>query len=491
MSYRKFQILRGNKANLPTLSDGEMAFCSDTKELYIGSGGTNRRIGDSETAYGVATGTNSYAVTVDKQLSGYTAGLMVNFLVQNVNTTATTLNVNGLGVKNIYKNVDEPVSAGSFRAGQIVSVVYDGTNFQLLSGSGGGISLPVYDNVVTNTSTNTVVFNILGFDSTRDVLLVYANSTFIQVNADYSISGSSIVKTSGTWASGTIFNFVCFQMVDGTPDGLGIANIDSSFTATANGTTNCSLNTANYNPLSDILYVYYQNIILFEGVDYTVSVDGMSITLTSFTINTGEVLRYKILKKVRQNLYETDGSMIQDGTVGNAKLATDIKIGSLASLTTDNKTTVVSAINEIDNNLNSVQSMFAEGSWIPALYGANSGSFSYVSQSGRYVKIGRLVVVQGLIALQSATNLSGALSIVNLPFPISSTKNNIAGVSHCAVAYCNIPSGYTNVSVQNQNASTNLNLLISGSTNISFDVFQANYLTANSGIRFTHSYFTD
>lgn len=155
------------------------------------------------------------------------------------------------------------------------------------------------------------------------------------------------------------------------------------------------------------------------------------------------------------------------------------------------RTDMNTAMAAIDDNLNLVQSMFAEGSWLPALYGANSGSFSYAAQSGRYVKTGKLVVVQCLISLQSATNLSGALSIVNLPFPISSTKNNIAGVSHCAVANCNIPTGYTNVSVQNANGSSNLVLLISGSTNIPFDVFQANYLTANSGIRFTHSYFID
>lgn len=37
----KVQIKRGSKANLPTLSDGELAFCKDTAQLYIGNGSGN------------------------------------------------------------------------------------------------------------------------------------------------------------------------------------------------------------------------------------------------------------------------------------------------------------------------------------------------------------------------------------------------------------------------------------------------------------------
>lgn len=40
----KIQIKRGNKANLPALSDGEFGFCTDTNELYIGNGGTNHSV---------------------------------------------------------------------------------------------------------------------------------------------------------------------------------------------------------------------------------------------------------------------------------------------------------------------------------------------------------------------------------------------------------------------------------------------------------------
>jgi hypothetical protein len=35
---RKIQVRRGTKAELPTLSEGELGYCTDTKELYIGTG---------------------------------------------------------------------------------------------------------------------------------------------------------------------------------------------------------------------------------------------------------------------------------------------------------------------------------------------------------------------------------------------------------------------------------------------------------------------
>lgn len=41
MAYKKLQIRRGAKANIPTLSAGEMGFCTDTKQLYIGTGSEN------------------------------------------------------------------------------------------------------------------------------------------------------------------------------------------------------------------------------------------------------------------------------------------------------------------------------------------------------------------------------------------------------------------------------------------------------------------
>lgn len=92
----------------------------------------------SETSYQTDTGTaNAYVVSPRIAVTAYTAGLQISFKAGNANTGASTLNVSGLGTKSIVKNVSTALAAGDILANQIVTVVYDGTNFQIGSGSAG------------------------------------------------------------------------------------------------------------------------------------------------------------------------------------------------------------------------------------------------------------------------------------------------------------------------------------------------------------------
>jgi hypothetical protein len=85
--------------------------------------------------YAAASGTNAYTVTLSPAPSAYTTGMTVYFVAANANTSASSLNVNGLGAKSIKKAVSTDLAMGDINAGQAVSVMYDGANFQLLSGS--------------------------------------------------------------------------------------------------------------------------------------------------------------------------------------------------------------------------------------------------------------------------------------------------------------------------------------------------------------------
>ncbi|MCI5534266.1 MAG: hypothetical protein MR440_05780 [Firmicutes bacterium] len=59
MAYKKLQIRRGAKANLPTLSEGELGYCTDTKEVYVGSGSGNTQLAKQ-------TDVQNKAVTINK-----------------------------------------------------------------------------------------------------------------------------------------------------------------------------------------------------------------------------------------------------------------------------------------------------------------------------------------------------------------------------------------------------------------------------------------
>jgi hypothetical protein len=78
---------------------------------------------------------NSFSVNFPGNLgSTVPAGLQVNFFSNQSISSASTLLINGIGIpKPIYKNTNQTLSANDILAGQAVSVIYDGTNWQLLS----------------------------------------------------------------------------------------------------------------------------------------------------------------------------------------------------------------------------------------------------------------------------------------------------------------------------------------------------------------------
>lgn len=98
--------------------------------------------------YGVDGGsTDAYAVSLDVAPTAYIAGLTVAFKANTSNTGACSLNLNGLGAKAIKVDTDVDPATGDIKAGQVVTVVYDGTNFQLQTDV--PATIPVYPRAFT------------------------------------------------------------------------------------------------------------------------------------------------------------------------------------------------------------------------------------------------------------------------------------------------------------------------------------------------------
>src|SRR5687767_14615889 len=118
--------------------------------------------GDATSAEVIQKGTLVYAeaggigndLTVDlvPPVDEYVIGMLIRFRATSPGTIESTLNVNGLGPIPIKKEVALDLAYGDFVAGQIVSVVYDGTNFQLISpipNSGGGCAVPAQPGTIS------------------------------------------------------------------------------------------------------------------------------------------------------------------------------------------------------------------------------------------------------------------------------------------------------------------------------------------------------
>jgi len=101
-----------------------------------------------------AGASDAYACSVAPPITSYTTGLLVNFKANTANTGVSTLNLNSLGAIALKKWSSATLSdtaTGDIGAGQWLTVVYDGTYFQIVGGGGGGGS-----GDVTTTGTNTM-----------------------------------------------------------------------------------------------------------------------------------------------------------------------------------------------------------------------------------------------------------------------------------------------------------------------------------------------
>ncbi len=145
-------LIKGVDSNQSALSAFTVYYASNTAGGISSSSGTiTRVIGISHPSvatklyfdpdfnkvyknYAVdAVGTDSYAITLQSAFGALYAGMEVTFKAGTANTGAATLAVNGLTATAITKFGSTALVTGDILAGQVVKVVYDGTQFQIVS----------------------------------------------------------------------------------------------------------------------------------------------------------------------------------------------------------------------------------------------------------------------------------------------------------------------------------------------------------------------
>ena len=149
--------------------------------------------------YGADSGTtNTYAITLNPAPTLYLAGMVFNFLATNANTSASTLNVNGLGAKAITKFGTTALIANDILAGQQVQVIYDGTQFQMISPA----TIP--SSGVTSVSGTT---NRITVSPTTGSVVVDIAATYV---------GQTSITTLGTIGTGSWHGTAIAEIYGGT-----------------------------------------------------------------------------------------------------------------------------------------------------------------------------------------------------------------------------------------------------------------------------------
>jgi hypothetical protein len=190
------------------------------------------QIQDSKYTYAAdAEASDTYVIALTPAPASYAIGQVFYFKANTANTGGATLNVNALGAVSILKNHDVALDDNDIESGSLVSVMYDGTNFQMLSqianaaGGGGG------DHVIT-TGTNAPVSTPVNigdhYVDTNNNTHWFAHGTSassdwrqVVQESDFNANTGFIVKTSDVFPAA--YNSRTFSNDDGT---ISITNGD-------------------------------------------------------------------------------------------------------------------------------------------------------------------------------------------------------------------------------------------------------------------------
>lgn len=168
MTTTQTQIRRDTATNLNAAvpTQGELGYDTTNKRLVVGDGSASGGIKIPSMndvrlqtfTYSTVGGTaNAITLTNSPVVASYASPLRLTFKATGTNSGATTVNVDGIGTKNIYKLSGTSLvalSGNEIVSGAIYDITYDGTQF-LLSAGGGSSALTVVSQTFTSSGTYT------------------------------------------------------------------------------------------------------------------------------------------------------------------------------------------------------------------------------------------------------------------------------------------------------------------------------------------------
>lgn len=197
---------------------------------------------------GSVSGTDTITATTTPAITAYAAGQQFRFVAVGANTTSTvTLNINSIGAKNVTQLGASTLQPGMIQAGAVVTVTYDGTQFQAIGINNGA-------NVVGNMRNGRMLVTAAGVSGTftADELIVetalggitYKLSSYSQA-INLSTTGAGGMDTGSAPISGFVALYAIFNPTTGAASILatnaatlqgnvyGGANMPSGYTASA------------------------------------------------------------------------------------------------------------------------------------------------------------------------------------------------------------------------------------------------------------------
>ena len=162
------------------------------------------------TSYIAVSGIDTITGNLIPTLTAYAAGNTFSFVASGTNTGSVTLNIDGLGAKAVTRDGSVALNANDITSGKVVTVVYDGTQFQLINSNSYSIVRVTgtgYSPNINLTDAATIAWNA--------ALGQVATFTFVSTNRtmglptnilDGAFYSLEVIQNAGgntlTWASG-------------------------------------------------------------------------------------------------------------------------------------------------------------------------------------------------------------------------------------------------------------------------------------------------
>lgn len=110
---------------------------------------------------------NAYVLTFVANFTAYQDGIVIYFVPSNTNTTASTINVNGLGAVNITNQDGTALTSNQIVINQVAVIMYKGGNFLLLSSglsavASAGTFAPAWSGFGGSPPTGNMAWQIVG-----------------------------------------------------------------------------------------------------------------------------------------------------------------------------------------------------------------------------------------------------------------------------------------------------------------------------------------
>jgi microcystin-dependent protein len=176
----------------------------------------------------VSAGTGAaYTLAYPANTSGYVNGMSVTFKAHIANTGTCTININSHGPKNIVNTAGSALSVSDIRLDQVVTLVYDGTNFQMVTtsgntGGGSGVLGSGTLNFVSKWSATAAISNSVLYDNGTNVGIgtTVPNTTLDIRTKDAVVipAGTTAQRPSTVTAGGLRYNsdIGCVEYYDGS-----------------------------------------------------------------------------------------------------------------------------------------------------------------------------------------------------------------------------------------------------------------------------------